>query len=283
MDEWVVWFYVEPFTLHLSLSSNVLVPVPVPIPVLDTVSVNYTIRQNHVAISELLYDVASGIHGYVTLAIGLVSMAFGDTWWRRSGDRLSSFWLLCLTGIGSDLSNERLFGSRSPTDKAFGRPLFKAETKNIGQFWTLITGRPNGWNLFSFWKCCYKFQKKCWFYVDSRGASGIWTVLTFGANEFDWTTLFRDIINAAAGAEAPEAVFTMRRQIDGVWSVLTSSIRRVAASVVAQYIVISITSVGWIDTARTTIYKQNHTHVNNEFGFKDHQVFFGKKILVIPH
>ena len=84
-------FHTAPEQRQLSLSSIVLVPVPVPIPVLDTVSVNYTIRQNHVAISELLYDVASGIHGYLTLAIGLVSMAFGDTWWRRSGDRLSSF------------------------------------------------------------------------------------------------------------------------------------------------------------------------------------------------
>ena len=44
MDEWVVWFYVEPFTLHLNrdrgqhlLSPIVLVPVPVPVP--DTASV----------------------------------------------------------------------------------------------------------------------------------------------------------------------------------------------------------------------------------------------------
>ena len=46
MDEWVVWFYVEPFTLQLSrdrgrhlLSPIVLVLVPVLVPVLDTVSV----------------------------------------------------------------------------------------------------------------------------------------------------------------------------------------------------------------------------------------------------
>ena len=37
MDEWVVWFYVEPFTLHLNrdmgrhlLSPMVVIPVPVP-------------------------------------------------------------------------------------------------------------------------------------------------------------------------------------------------------------------------------------------------------------
>ena len=46
MDEWVVWFYVEPFTLHLNkdrgwhlLSPIVLVLVPVPVPVPDTASV----------------------------------------------------------------------------------------------------------------------------------------------------------------------------------------------------------------------------------------------------
>ena len=44
MDEWVVWFYVEPFTLHLNrdrglhLLSPILL-VPVPVPVLDTASV----------------------------------------------------------------------------------------------------------------------------------------------------------------------------------------------------------------------------------------------------
>ena len=44
MDEWVVWFYVEPFTLYLNkdrgwhlLSPIVLVAIPVPAP--DTASV----------------------------------------------------------------------------------------------------------------------------------------------------------------------------------------------------------------------------------------------------
>ena len=44
MDMWVVWFYIEPVTLHLNrdrgtLSPIVLVPVLVPDPVLDTASV----------------------------------------------------------------------------------------------------------------------------------------------------------------------------------------------------------------------------------------------------
>ena len=46
MDEWVVWFYVEPFTLHMNrdrgqflLSPIVLVPVLVSALVLDTASV----------------------------------------------------------------------------------------------------------------------------------------------------------------------------------------------------------------------------------------------------
>ena len=46
MVEWVVWFYVEPFTLHLNrdrgqhlLSPIVLVSVLVPVPVADTASV----------------------------------------------------------------------------------------------------------------------------------------------------------------------------------------------------------------------------------------------------
>ena len=46
MDEWLAWFYVEPFTLHLNkdrgwhlLSPIVLVLVPVPVPVPDTASV----------------------------------------------------------------------------------------------------------------------------------------------------------------------------------------------------------------------------------------------------
>ena len=46
MDEWVVWFYVEPFTLHLNrdrgwhlLSPIVLVPIPVLVLALDTASV----------------------------------------------------------------------------------------------------------------------------------------------------------------------------------------------------------------------------------------------------
>ena len=46
MDEWDVWFYVEPFTLYLNrhrgqnlLSTIVLVPVPVPVSVADKASV----------------------------------------------------------------------------------------------------------------------------------------------------------------------------------------------------------------------------------------------------
>ena len=44
MDQWVAWFYIEPFTLHLNRDRNqhlfspiVLVPVPVPVP--DTAGV----------------------------------------------------------------------------------------------------------------------------------------------------------------------------------------------------------------------------------------------------
>ena len=46
MDKWVVWFYVEPFTLHLNrhrawhlLFPIVLALVPIPVSVLDTASV----------------------------------------------------------------------------------------------------------------------------------------------------------------------------------------------------------------------------------------------------
>ena len=45
MDKWVVWFYVEPFTLHLNSDGAdtivpiILVRVPVPVPVPDTTSV----------------------------------------------------------------------------------------------------------------------------------------------------------------------------------------------------------------------------------------------------
>ena len=56
MDEWVVWFYVEPFTLYMNRDSGrdllypiVLVPVPVPVP--DTASV-ITVRMKSLFISR---------------------------------------------------------------------------------------------------------------------------------------------------------------------------------------------------------------------------------------
>ena len=53
MNEWILWLYVEPFTLHLNkdrswhlLSHIGLVPVPVPAPVQDTASVITPLMSN---------------------------------------------------------------------------------------------------------------------------------------------------------------------------------------------------------------------------------------------
>ena len=94
MDEWVVWFYVEPFILHLDrdrgqhlLSPIVLVPVPVQVPDTDSV---FTPLWRSLALCDIFFPVVRSVLTFTNITVWplFVSVSVVKTGWRTVGHSL---------------------------------------------------------------------------------------------------------------------------------------------------------------------------------------------------